>query len=203
MQRASVRFHSLPIIALAYCALTRPASAHLVSSGIGPYYDGIAHFFVSPDDLIVVIALAIFGGLTGKPAARLLVLALPAAWLLGAALGMLLPGPTGSGWMPAISMLLAGLLAAANPKLPVQLPAIIAALLGLLHGFLNGRAMAMTDTTFLAAIGIVTGAAIVALLLSALTSSLRVAWQRIACRALGSWAAAVGLLFLAWNLRPM
>ena len=38
-----------------------------------------------------------------------LLLALPAAWLLGIGLGSRCPGPTGSGWIPALSMLLAGL----------------------------------------------------------------------------------------------
>ncbi len=40
--------------------------AHLVTSGVGPFFDGVAHFFVSLDDLLVVVALALLGGLLGK-----------------------------------------------------------------------------------------------------------------------------------------
>jgi hydrogenase/urease accessory protein HupE len=178
------------------------ASAHLVTSGIGPFYDGVVHFFVSPEDLGVVIALALFGGLSGRAAAKWIVLALPMAWLLGIGLGLCWPGPTGSGWVPALSMLLAGLLAAINPHVPTCLPASVAIGLGMVHGFLNGRTMASTETSFLAAVGIVAALGLVALLLGALASSLRVPWQKIAARTLGSWAAAIGLLTLAWSLRP-
>ena len=103
--------------------------------------------------------------------------------------------------MPALSMLLAGLLAAVNPHVPTLLPTAVAVGLGMMHGFLNGRTMASTATSFLAA-GIVVALGLVALLLGALTSSLRVPWQKIAARTLGSWMAAIGLLALAWSLRP-
>ena len=193
-----------PVFLAAGAGLVAPqtASAHLVTSGIGPFYDGVFHFFVSPEDLTVVIALALFGGLSGRVAAKWLVLTLPVAWLLGTGLGLRWPGPTGSGWMPALSMLLAGLLAAVNPNVPTCLPAAVAVGLGMMHGFLNGRTMASTATSFLAAVGIVVALGLVALLLGALTSSLRVPWQKIAARTLGSWMAAIGLLALAWSLRP-
>jgi hydrogenase/urease accessory protein HupE len=178
------------------------ASAHLVTSGIGPFYDGVVHFLVSPEDLAVVLALALFGGLFGRTAARWLVLVLPVAWLLGTGFGLRWPGPTGSGWLPALSMLLAGLLAAVNPNVPPWLPAAVAMGLGMVHGCLNGRTMAATDTSFLAAVGIVAALGLVALLLGALTSTLRVPWQKIAARTLGSWMAASGLLALAWSVRP-
>jgi urease accessory protein len=194
------------LIALSVCALLaapRLAFAHLVTTGVGPFYDGVAHLFVTPDDLIVVVALALFGGLSGRLAAKSLVLTLPAAWLVGSAIGLLFPGPTGSGWMTALSMLAAGLLTAINPKVPRYLPAGIAAVLGMMHGFLNGRAMASTGTSFLAAMGLVAAVSIVALFLSALAASLRISWMKIAARVIGSWAAAIGILALAWALRPV
>ncbi|MFN9713120.1 MAG: HupE/UreJ family protein, partial [Planctomycetota bacterium] len=51
-------------------AIPSTAEAHLVTSGAGPFFDGVAHFLVSMDDLLVVVALALFSGLLGKPAAR-------------------------------------------------------------------------------------------------------------------------------------
>jgi urease accessory protein len=193
-----------PVFLAAGAGLVTPqiASAHLVTSGIGPFYDGVVHFFVSPEDLAVVIALALFGGLSGRAAARWLVLVLPVAWLLGTGFGLRWPGPTGSGWLPALSMLLAGLLAAVNPNVPTWLPAAVAIGLGMVHGCLNGRTMASTDTSLLAAVGIVAALGLVALLLGALASTLRIPWQKIAARTLGSWMAAIGLLALAWSLRP-
>jgi hydrogenase/urease accessory protein HupE len=178
------------------------ASAHLVTSGVGPFYDGVMHFFVSPEDLGVVIALILFAGLSGRAAARWLVLALPVAWLMGIGLGLGWPGPTGNSWMLALSMLLAGLLAAVNPHVPTCLPAAVAVGLGMMHGVLNGRTMASTETSLLAAVGIVVALGLVVLLLGAFVSSLHVPWQKIAARTLGSWLAAIGLLALAWSLRP-
>lgn len=53
----------------------------------------------------------------------------------------------------------------------------------------------------MAALGIVTAAGIVALVLSATAVSVQQAWQKIALRVIGSWVAAFGLLALAWHFR--
>jgi hydrogenase/urease accessory protein HupE len=174
----------------------------LVSSGVGPFYDGVAHFFVTPEDIMVVIALALFGGLSGRAAARALVMTLPIAWLVGTALGRHLEGGSVPSFLPAIGILTSGLLVALDPKVPTPLPAWLAAVLGLLHGFLNGRAMVMSDTSSLAAVGIAAALATVSLLLAAVVVSLRLPWQKIVARVIGSWAAAIGLLALAWKLKP-
>ena len=44
----------------AMCLLVRPtiAYAHLVSTGFGPFYDGIMHLVLSPDNLLGVLANA-------------------------------------------------------------------------------------------------------------------------------------------------
>lgn len=182
------------------------ASAHLVTSGAGPFYDGVAHVLVSPDDLVVVIALGMLGGLSGRRAAKRLVLALPTAWLIGAALGLFVTGNVAtsgiSDWLPAVTVLVAGLLVAINPGTPVFVPAVVSTAFGMIHGWLNGCAMAATQTSFLAAVGVVSAVAVLVLLLSAGVSSLRTDWQIIAVRTLGSWAAAFGLLALAWALQP-
>ncbi len=178
------------------------ASAHLVNSGVGPFYDGVAHFFVSPEDLVVVMALAIFGGLSGRKSARMLVIALPVAWLAGAVLGLQIAGSRAIAILPAVGILVTGLLVAINPKVPQLFPTVLASLLGLVHGFLNGQAMVATNTPFLAAVGIISALGLVGMLLGALVVSLQANWQTIAARVLGSWAAAIGLLTLAWNLRP-
>lgn len=178
------------------------ASAHLVNSGVGPFYDGVAHFFVSPEDLLLVITLAIFGGLSGRPAAKLLVVTLPLAWLVGAVLGLHVVVSSQLKFLPAVGILVTGLLVAINPKLPRLIPAVLASFLGLVHGYLNGQAMVATNTPFLASVGIISALGLVGVLLGALVISLKAHWQTIAARVLGSWAAAIGLLSIAWNLRP-
>ena len=187
---------------LGVCAVPSAADAHLVTSGVGPFYDGAVHFFVSPGDLVVVIALALFGGLSGRRTAKFLVIALPLAWLAGAILGHRAGVPEAPAFLQAVGILITGLLVAVNPKVPGFLPPALAVVLGLMHGFMNGRATFLSNTAFLAAIGITAALGLVVLLLAALAASLNGGWQKTTARVLGSWAAAIGLLSLAWSLRP-
>jgi hydrogenase/urease accessory protein HupE len=99
-------------------------------------------------------------------------------------------------------MLFAGLLLATNPRLPTPVPVTVATGVGLLHGLRNGQALAATDTSLLAAGGIVAALGVVSLLLAAVAVSLHAGWQQTAARVLGSWVAAIGILSLAWTFRP-
>ncbi len=42
------------------------AAAHLVTTGMGPVYDGIGHLLLTPEDLVPAMAVAIYAGLRGK-----------------------------------------------------------------------------------------------------------------------------------------
>jgi hydrogenase/urease accessory protein HupE len=163
----------------------------------------VAHFFVSLDDLLVVVALSLLSGLLGKTAARGLVLVLPLAWFVGMVLGLSIADRIdGSGWATAFTLLIGGLLLSFSPKLPTWMIALIAGMIGLAHGSWNGAAMRATETSVIASFGIMTAAGVVALLLSAMAVSVQQSWQRIALRVVGSWVAAFGLLALAWHFRP-
>ena len=61
-----------------------------MNTGFGPFYDGLTHLFVTPEDLLPVIALALLAGLRGPRFGRAVLLALPVAWLVGSAAGLLL-----------------------------------------------------------------------------------------------------------------
>ena len=60
---------ALVLVRLRRC-VRRAAEAHLNSTGMGPLYDGAAHFLTSPGDLLSVLALALFAGLRGAGARR-------------------------------------------------------------------------------------------------------------------------------------
>ena len=47
-----------------------PAFAHLVTTGMGPVYDGIGHLLLTPEDLVPVFAIALYAGLRGAVAGR-------------------------------------------------------------------------------------------------------------------------------------
>ena len=52
------------------CLWPQAADAHLVVSGMGPIYDGISHFGLSPEDFLPVATLALFAGLKGPRQSR-------------------------------------------------------------------------------------------------------------------------------------
>jgi urease accessory protein len=63
------------------------AEAHLVTTVLGPIYDGIGHLALSPEVWVPVLAVALFAGLRGAAAGRLTLFLLPVAWLVGALVG--------------------------------------------------------------------------------------------------------------------
>ncbi|MFI5120971.1 MAG: HupE/UreJ family protein, partial [Thermoanaerobaculia bacterium] len=117
------------------------ADAHLVTTGLGPVYDGIGHLLLTPEDFVPIVALALFAGLRGARAGRLALFTLPVAWVLGGLLGLRLGSATPAP-VPALSFLLLGVLVAADLRLPDAAVAALAGGLGLVHGYLNGPALA-------------------------------------------------------------
>ena len=59
----------LPAAALLLAPAT--AQAHLVNTGLGPVYDGVSHFALTPEDLVPALALALLAGQGGPRAGRL------------------------------------------------------------------------------------------------------------------------------------
>lgn len=176
------------------------AHAHLVNTGLGPVYDGISHLFMSFDDLLAVVAMALLGGLNGTAAARRVLFALPAAWLIAGIAGNL----AGASLLPAgitsVSLIALGILVAADRGLSPGIVTALAVAAGLLHGWLNGAGIAAAGREAIGLSGIVGSVFVLVALLAAPVTSLRVPWTRIALRVTGSWIAAIGLLLLGWAL---
>ena len=192
------RRHRAAGLLLALCA--PQAQAHLVETGLGPIYDGIAHFALTPEDLIPVLALAALAGLRGADHARRVIVALPLAWLLGGLLGAQLALPM-LGSVPWLPLLALGGLVAADLRLPAAATTVIAAAVGLFVGLANGAAMAQAGPGIRGVIGIVGAVFVTTTLAAAAVVAWQQGWQRIAWRAAGSWIAASGLLLLGWSLR--
>ncbi len=62
-RKSRIPIYATVLFACALFPLT--AEAHLNSTGMGPVYDGLMHFFMSPEDLVPVLALALLSGLRG------------------------------------------------------------------------------------------------------------------------------------------
>ncbi len=178
-----------------------PVLAHLVSTGVGPFYDGAAHFFVSFEEVLPVLALSLFSGLRGPAGGRRLIAVLPAAWLAGGAAGLAIRGGGQPALGTTILLLATGALLAWDRELPPAGVAAAAAAVGLWAGFWNGRAMASAGAGVRGMMGAASAALLLAVLAAALAASLRAGWTRIAIRVAGSWIAALGILALGWTLR--
>ena len=128
------RWRAIAVTAAAALFTPGLAQAHLVVTGMGPIYDGITHFALSPEDSLPVIALALYAGLRGPRPSRRLLGALPAAWFIGGlliCLTGLTPPPTALPIATALLFLGVGGLLAANPDLSARDCAIAAIALGL------------------------------------------------------------------------
>jgi len=177
------------------------ASAHLVNSGCGPFYDGVAHLFLTPEDILVVIALALLAGLGGKQHGRWVTFVLPAAWLGGAVAGRLIQLTAGQAIPSAALLIVLGALVALGRRLPLWFVAGIALAGGVMHGLFNGAALAGVNSGGLAVGGIVCAVFVVVAPVAGQVVSLRKEWTRVAVRVAGSWIAAIGLLMLGWAVR--
>lgn len=178
-----------------------PAHAHLVSTGMGPVYDGIGHLLLTPEDLVPVLALALYAGLRGAASGRRAMFLLPAAWLAGGVGGLFVIS-----WPPfpvaVVSFLLLGALIAADLRAGKGPVSALAISLGIVHGTLNGVALREG-----AGAGGLAGIAVMLFVIVALSSafvlSLQRPWTRIAVRVVGSWIFASGLLMLGWTLKGL
>ncbi len=178
--------------------------AHLMTTGLGPFYDGLAHLFVTPEDLLPVLALSLAAGLRGPAGGRAALFGLPIAWLAGVFLGRLFSPH----WIwPVVSAgltVLFGALAAADRRLSAGVVGALAAALGLWNGSWNGIELARSGAdAFGTGLGIASAVFVVVALVGALAAaaSVRAAAARIAARVAASWIAAAGLFMLGWSLR--
>ena len=174
-------------------------SAHLVTTGLGPVYDGIGHLVMTPEDLVPALAIALFAGLRGAAPGRRALFVLPLAWFVGGLLGVFVEGlPT----MPVagISFLILGVLVAADLNLSQRLFIAVVIVVGLVHGLLNGVAL-KESAGILGLIGIMATLFVIVAIVSATIVSLKKPWARIVVRVAGSWVAAIGMLMFGWLMR--
>ena len=199
IRRAGV-FWRAAAVALAPAFLAQRAEAHLVETGLGPVYDGVAHFALSPEYYAPIFGAALFAGLRGKDHARLAVALLPLSWLVGGVLGGFPGAPAFVAplWMTFLAV---GGLVAADLELPIGATGALITTLGLILGYPNGLAMAESGQGLRGVIGSTAAIFVLVTLVAALAAGTTIAWVRIAWRVLGSWIAASGVLLLGWALK--
>jgi urease accessory protein len=173
-----------------------------MNTGLGPFYDGLAHLFTTPEDLLPVLALSIFAGLRGPRGGRTALFVLPPAWIAGIACGRLFhPHWIWPVFSAALTIVL-GALAAYDRALAPAVVAALAATLGLWNGSWNGiELLRARDAVFGNALGVAAALFVVVAVVAAFVTTVRAHWARVAVRVAGSWVAAAALLMLGWSLR--
>jgi hydrogenase/urease accessory protein HupE len=192
---------AVPGALMAIVVAARPAHAHLMTTGFGPFYDGLTHLLVSPEYLLPMIALALLAGLHGPRFGRAVLFALPAAWLAGSVLGLLVAPRAPMPLATAIVTIGVGAMVAAGKRLPLALVGGFAVAVGVLAGALNGIELATAHSSPLVAGGAAASLFVVVSLVTGQVASVRAAWARIAVQVAGSWIAAIGLFMLGWAVR--
>jgi urease accessory protein len=189
------------VFALAVVSFPAAAQAHLVTTGLGPVYDGIGHLFLSPEDWLAVLALALLAGLSGPSFGRRVLFALPLAWVAGGIFGLGRSSELSLPVATTLTLLVVGALVAVGRKLPMGLVVGLTILVGGLHGYLNGTAMSGARLGVLGLIGVAGALFVLVALVAAFVVSLRAPWTRIAVRVAGSWIVAISMLILGWTFR--
>jgi hydrogenase/urease accessory protein HupE len=185
------------VAGVALCAPT-PSHAHLVDSGLGPFYDGALHLMLTPMDLVGLATLSLFVGLQGARAGRLLVIVAPIAWFLAGAGAMYSESDVSFALVNAATLVLLGGSVALGLEISPWIAAAAAGVFGALLGFQSGLELGAANGDLVALIGTVTVVVAVTISIAALVLSYTAFPYRIVQRVLGSWAAATGLLSIGW-----
>jgi len=176
--------------------------AHLVTTELGPFYDGAAHPLVSLEDLLTLVGLAILASHAGRATGRRLLAILVIAWTLGAMAGFALAPVRWEAPVPtAAVILLLGALGALKMRVAAVFLLAGAGIVGLGHGLMNGSAIQFAGGPWLTVSGLACGLFVSATLLTGMGTWLHDRRAAIILRVSASWVAAIGLLMLGWQIR--
>lgn len=186
------------VVLLAALGTPSSAHAHLVNSGLGPFYDGALHLLLSPLDIVRLSALGLFAGAQVPAASRSVVVLAPVAWLLASTAGLASDATGIFDLASAVGLFLLGAAVALNFRPPAVIATAIAAAFGGLLGFASGVELRADNAKGLALVGTTAVVLVLLLLVISFVASAKSFVSGIVCRVLGSWAAATGLLSIGW-----
>lgn len=189
-------------LAAALALVAAPAWAHGAIPGIGAFYSGALHPFVSPAHLIVLLALGLRFGQTAQQhtrQAKHATLALLLALVAGLCLHTWAGDPDTDRILLACAAL-AGLAVATARAMPAAVDVALGLIVGAAVGLSSGPSGVEGRTYVMMLLG--TGLASIGLTayVTVMVSIIQRAWLRVAVRVLGSWLAAAALLVLALGL---
>ena len=181
----------------------RPATAHAPLPGLEGVYAGLVHPLTRPDQILVLLAAALFLG--GFALGRLAPAfgALAAGLAGGVAIGQ--AGGAPAPWLFALAAL-AATGAALAPGRWRQATPVVAAVAGLALGWASVPGPGPLQDRIVTMAGSAAGAGLFVLYATAaielLRARIRGAWLPIALRVAAAWVAAISLMMLALALAP-
>lgn len=189
------------LLAIPLASSAVPAYAHLVDVRFGDFYGGALHLIMGVQYALMLLALSILVGLQPKSQARWALVIVPLGVLIGAASALFLPGMS-LALALIVCLLCVGALIASGYQTAFAFFSGLCGLCALILGYENGLAAIAAQDTGLALSGLTTAALLAICLMAAAALTLRAfgPWTKIAFRAIGSWIAAVSIIFLALNL---
>ena len=190
------------VVAVVVVVYSRAANAHLVSTELGPLYDGAAHPLVSPQDLLTILGLAILAAYGGATSGRRLIVSLTLAWAAGVCVGFaVVDGQLELPVATAAVILMLGILGLFKMRVPSGVLVSASVFIGFARGVMNGSAARDADGQWLSVLGVVLGVFVLGALLTGGSNWLENRRPAVVLRVIGSWIAAIGLLMLGWELR--
>lgn len=184
-----------PAFAAAAAGSASAAWAHGEIKGVGAFYSGVLHPFISPAHLIALMALGLLFGQRGVLASRQAMGALAASLAGGLWLSLRLQLPEPDPLLLALGMLLGLSVVLARPW-PTWALVPLAALVGLAVGLgsaPDGMAPAQRTAALL---GSFVGATLCPACLAGAVHPLHKPWARVGVRVVASWLSASALLVL-------
>jgi len=168
---------------------------HLANARFGDYYAGMFHVLSAIEYLLPLLSLGLIAGQQGAKASRLML----TSFLSGLFLGMISGFPMKEyglfSYLCIASFILFGGLVALQLKLSLKVAVTLASYLGILIGMANGAAWERAISPLNYSAGVISTALVLVIMLTGLVIAMEKSWQRIAVRIVGSWIAAIGIMY--------
>ena len=203
MTRALAAWAGLSACALA--TLPTAALAHAFTAGAdlyGQFTEGVGVAISAPELALALVPLGLFAGLNRADGMLVIWPAFIVAWLVGMPLGSF-----AGEWVILAALLLGlccGVLCALMPRAPAPVLIAMAGAIGLAVGAASFQGHALFELPFYIHFGLFFGAnllvACVAGLVKVLRERFTAFWMDVALRSAASWAGAVALMVLAFEI---
>lgn len=165
-----------------------------------PFFSGVMHVLLSIPVLLSLIASGLFASQRGRGMVSKAQLVLPVSMALGAALAL---SGIDWGWLitaKLVAVIVLAVLVAATVSLSDLGVLTVIGLVGALAGYALLRSDMPDDAVVWFVAGAMLGAMIVQGGVAIVALLARAEWARIGVRVVGSWIAAIGMIYLSFSL---